>query len=91
MRHDAELVEGSLYNYLGHFAQDHFLRRGHNDAGAFVTSSEGEGLAWNSDAVSYGENDPRFGAKGISGSEDRNSIYPYDQGASMRAKKGRDI
>ena len=34
MRHDAELVSGPLYSYLGHFAQRRFLEAGHNDIDA---------------------------------------------------------
>jgi hypothetical protein len=34
MRHEADLVTGPLYGYLGHFSQRCFLCAGHNDLDA---------------------------------------------------------
>lgn len=31
MKHEADMVDGPLYDYLGHFAQNKYLCMGHND------------------------------------------------------------
>jgi len=66
MRHDADLVDGPLYDYLGHFAQKQYLCMGHNDIDAtgkidnaddqnsYVTNTE-QGVAPGSSATAVGQ------------------------------------
>lgn len=37
VKHEAEMVKGPMYDYLGHFAQPQYLREGHNNSGIGVT------------------------------------------------------
>jgi hypothetical protein len=43
VKHEADLVSGPLYDYLGHFRQRRFLEQGHNDVGGEDTVEHNPG------------------------------------------------
>jgi hypothetical protein len=55
IKHEADLVKGSLYSYLGHWGQEKYLMQGHNDVD--VDPETGDIIQMGNQGKSYAEDE----------------------------------